>query len=461
MTVHSKDGTTWLTKLDRISALTSDCPSIVFNNIGHIIDHEMLCNAYHQLDGNKAAGVDRKSKVAYGEELDENLSQLLKKLRRGTYTPQPARIVEIPKEDGSKRPLAISCIEDKIVQSVVHQILSEIYEPIFSPASYGGRPGRGAHDALRALTKFSSQCPKGAIVEIDIQKYFNSIPHEEMMKCIEEKISDRRFLGLVKTLLQSPYLEDGRAVKNVKGCPQGSIASPILANIYLHKVIDEWFSTIRQTHIQGIAQQVRYLDDMVFVFQRESEAERFYKVLPKRLEKFGLKLHEKKSSLIKAGSIHAQKANTMGRKLPTFNFLGFTAYWGKARNGRDWRLKYTSRADRFSTKLKELRNYLWKRLATNDRGYLLWRIVKVIRGWINYHGISDNKRRVQTFILYCKRLLFRWFNRRGGRRRLTWERYVLILKRVRFPESWKTISMFTKRAEISSNANRAIGSRMR
>ncbi len=208
MAVHSKDGQRWLTKLKRISALVTKHPEMTFNNIGHIMDIEMLRELYRQLNGKKAVGIDKVSKVDYGKHLDENLKNLLIRIRRGVYKPKAARIVEIPKEDGSKRPLAISCIEDKLVQLAVQRIMDTLFEPSFLPCSFGGRANRSAHDALRALTQSTYENPKGAIVEIDIRKYFNSIPHTLLMRCIEEKIADKRFLGLVRTLIKNSAASD-------------------------------------------------------------------------------------------------------------------------------------------------------------------------------------------------------------------------------------------------------------
>ncbi|MFU7598350.1 reverse transcriptase domain-containing protein [Legionella pneumophila] len=268
MAVHSKDGITWLTKLKRIGELSANDDDLVFNNIGHLISADMLKEQYRQLDGKKAVGVDGVSKRAYGKRLDENINSLIRRIRRGTYKPKPARLTEIPKEDGSTRPLAISCIEDKIVQLAVSNILSEIYEPLFLPCSFGFRPGKSCHDALRALTAAVFPNVNGAIVEIDIRKYFNTIPHEALMKLLSNKISDRRFLKLIDTLISAPIHNGDKAVENVCGCPQGSIISPILANIYLHYVIDVWFAEISKTHIRGRAQVIRYADDSVPRAQR-------------------------------------------------------------------------------------------------------------------------------------------------------------------------------------------------
>lgn len=441
MTIHSNDGLSGSTKLDRISERSAKDKYAMFNNLGHLLNLDLLKELYHQLDGSKAVGVDRITKVKYGENLEGNLIKLLKHIRRETYRPRPARLVEIPKEDGSKRPLAISCLEDKLVQSAVNVILSKIYEPIFLPSSYGFRPDKSCHDALRALNKSTFRYWDGAIVEIDLRKYFNTIPHLELMNCLRKKISDERFLRLVNVLLKSPIIQGNQTTSNDLGCPQGSTASPTLANIYLHEVIDTWFQQISQTHLQGKTELVRYADDMVFVFQRSRDAKCFYEVLPKRLEKYGLSLHLEKSQLLPSGHMAAIKASQQGKCLSTYKFLGFVCYWGKSRNGY-WRLKYTSRKDRFTMKLKEIRQYLWGNLNPNDANTVLKTVVQMVRGWINYHGISDNDKRVKGFIKKCKRHLFNWFNRRGRRHPMTWKQFSEILRRINFPNHWKRIAMF-------------------
>ena len=441
MTIHSNDGQSGQTKLDRISELSVANDDMIFNNVGYLINLSLLKELYHQLDGKKAVGIDGVTKVDYGNNLEENLNGLLKRIRRGTYRSQPARIVEIPKEDGSSRPLAISCLEDKIVQSAVNLILTKIYEPLFLPCSYGFRPGKNCHDALRSLNKSTYQFWDGAVVEIDLQKCFNTIPHDRLMQCLSKKINDKRFLILINHLLRTPILEGKQMMANEIGCPQGSILSPTLSNIYLHEVVDSWFEQISKTHFRGKAEMVRYCDDMVFIFQQKDEAERFYNVLPKRLDKYGLILHTEKSHLIPSGHSEAKKANQRGERLPTYQFLGFTCYWGKTRNGY-WRLKFTSRQDRFTAKLKGLRNYLQERLNTSNTAEVLKSVVRVLRGWINYHGISDNDKRVKGFIYESKCILLTWFHRRGRKRLMTWKTFSMLLKKINFPERWKTVSMF-------------------
>jgi len=444
MSVHSNDGTTWLTKLKRLGELSAADKQIVFNNIGHVIDAKMLTEMYYQLDGKKAVGIDKVTKADYEKRLDGNIDDLIRRIRRGTYRPKAARITEIPKEDGSTRPLAISCFEDKLVQLAVSTILSKIYEPLFLPGSYGFRPGRSCHDALKALSQATFRNWDGAVVEIDIRKYFNTIPHVQMGEFLRKKISDGRFLRLIDILMTTPIAKGKQVIPNEIGCPQGSIASPILANIYLHHVIDEWFEFLKHNHFRGKVELIRYADDMVFTFENQTEAERFYRVLPKRLNKFGLEMHLDKSQILPAGHWAAMRAKRNGKRLPTFKFLGFTCYWGKTRKGY-WRMKYTSRHDRFAAKLKSMKEWLRKQLNARNTQAVIRKLIRGIKGWINYHGISDNQRRVGQFIELSRRALFRWFNRRGRKRYLSWGKFARILKAVGFPKQWKTVSMFKTR----------------
>lgn len=440
MTVTSVDGTQKTTKLERIGKRAMLRKDTVFNNLEHAVDLDLLSESYRQLDGKKAVGIDGETKVTYGNELKENLEGLLARIRRNAYKPQASRLVEIPKEDGSTRPLAISCFEDKIVQLVVSKILTAIYEPLFLPCSYGYREGVNGHEALRALMKYSNRNPNGATIEIDLRKYFNSIPHSSLQGILREKISDKRFLKLVEKLIRAPVMANGRAELNKIGCPQGSIISPILSNIYLHHVIDSWFHEIGKSHLRGRAEMVRFADDMVFVFQFKGDAEKFYEVLPKRLEKYGLKLHEDKSSMIWSGSKAAEEAAKKGERVPVYKFLGFVCYWGRSRAGW-WRLKYKSRSDRLAGKLKGLRKHL-KESLSEETHKVLERVRRIVVGWVNYHAISDNQRRVGSFILLSKRALFSWINRKGGKRKMNWERFGGLMKQIKYPQNFRTTSMF-------------------
>lgn len=441
MAVHTACGEQKTTKLECIGKRAIYRKDTLFNNIGYVVDLDLLRECYQELDGKKAIGIDGVTKEAYGRKLEDNLQDLLARIRKHAYKPQASRVVEIPKEDGSTRPLAISCFEDKIIQLAASKVLTAVFEPQFLPCSYGYREGINGHEALRALMKYSNQFPAGATLEIDLRNYFNSIPHDQLQGILKEKISDKRFLKLVEILIRAPVMTNGKSELNRLGCPQGSIISPILSNIYLHHVVDSWFAEISKSHLQGKTEMVRFADDMVFVFQKSEDAERFYKVLPKRLEKYGLKLHEGKSSLLKSGSKEAEAAGKRGEGIPTYKFLGFICYWGKSRKGW-WRLKYKSRADRFTGKLRGLREYLRKSLNQETKA-TIERVKKIVVGWVNYHAISDNQRRVSSFILLSKRALFRWINRKGGQRKMNWTTFEKLLKEMKYPQSFKTTSMFT------------------
>lgn len=442
MSVHSTDGSTWSTKLQRIGELSARDKSQVFNNLGHIISVDWLRELYRQLDGSKAIGIDGVTKDSYGANLVENLNDLMRRIRRGQYLPKPARIVEIPKEDGSTRPLAISCIEDKLVQLAASKILGEIYEPLFLSSSYGFRPNLSCHDALKALIQATYKMQDGAVVEIDIRKYFNMIPHGPLFEFLNKKISDSRFLKLLDVLVKAPTLQDGEIIENDAGSPQGSILSPVIANIYLHHVIDEWFSAISKSHLKGDAVEIRYADDMVFVFQYASQAEKFYRVLVKRLSKYGLEMHEAKSGIIPSGSNAAARAHAAGKRLPVYKFVGFTCYWGLSLSGKFWRLKVKSRSDRKRAKLNGLRKFLKENRNTMNTPLLISRIKAVVRGWTNYHAVSDNQRQVSSFIYESKHILFKWFNDRGGRKRWNWDRFVHLLNRVNYPTVPKLVSLY-------------------
>jgi RNA-directed DNA polymerase len=454
MTVQQIDRESGTTKLERVSWRSKIDPKIVFNSLGHIITEDLLHEAYAYLSARKAVGIDNVTKEQYGKDLVANIGQLIIKIRRGKYRPQASRIVQIPKEDGSCRPLAISCFEDKIVQWAVSKILEAVYEPLFLPYSYGFRPKLNCHEALREAMHSSHVFKDGALVEIDIRKCFNRIPHKPLMEFLKEKISDSRFLKLIEKLITAPTIEDGNAVPSMVGCPQGSIVSPILCNIFLHHVVDEWFDKVSRTHLKGGANLVRYADDMVFFFERKEDAKRIFNVLGKRLDKYGLEMHEEKSALLPSGSYCAQRMALKGERMPTFKFLGFTCYWGKARAGF-WRLKLKSRSDRYTCTLKRLKVFLRENLTCKDADVLLQAIIRRIKGWINYHAVSDNARRVSSFLLDVKRILLKWFNRRGCKRAMTWHKLHVRLTRVGFPKTFKITSMFATKAKTTDSSRKA------
>ncbi len=433
----------WKTKLEAIQRVSKNRPDELINNVMHILDLDLLKEVYRQLNGKKAVGIDGIDKEKYGQNLEDNLQKLLDKIHGLKYLAKPSRIVEIPKEDGSKRTLAIGCLEDKIIQGAVYIILQAIYEPIFLNCSYGFRPKRSCHDALKALNYCTYPIKQGAVIDMDIAKCFDTIPHNKMMEVLGRKISDKRLIRLIGRIMKSPTIDQNKTIKpKLIGCPQGNLLSPILANIFLHEILDVWFEGLKGKYLVKPANLIRYCDDVVIIFDDPKEAAKVYKALPKRLSKYGLQMHMGKSQLIPTGRIAALKANKKKEPFSTYKFLGFTCYFGKSIKG-SYRLKFTSRKDRFTTKLKEIRELFKENLNVRNSNSFLKQIATIMRGWINYHGVSDNSRRVNSFIEKCRNLAYWWFNRRGKKQAMTWDKLHSILKRVNYPRTWKIISMFT------------------
>lgn len=398
---------------------------------------DLLRTCFHSLDAKKAVGVDGITKEQYGKNLETNLRELLKRIRNGSYHPQPARIVEIPKVDGSTRPLAISCTEDKIVQEAVRQILEQIYEPHFLNCSYGFRPGRNAHQALADLDKRLLKENCRAVADIDLRKYFNTIPHKPLGKLLQKKVKDRRLLYLIIKLLKAPTLDkDGKAQRNELGSPQGSILSPLLANIYLHYVLDEWFIQVNKEHLRGAAHMVRYADDVLFTFGQMEEAQVSHKCLIARLDAFGLTVNAAKTRIIHCGPKIARWHAEAGKEMPTFSFLGFLHVWGQSMNRKRneifWRIKRRTDPARYRKKLSETKKHLMER--RHSKGLIPYTI-SVVRGYLNYFAVNDNLSRISQFLACIKRLLYRALNRRSQKRSYTWERFQKVLDLNGYPRA--------------------------
>jgi RNA-directed DNA polymerase len=417
-----RGGTTATTGIERIATRARQAPQTRYTALMHYFTIDNLRACFEALDGSKAPGVDGVTKAMYGQHLEANLQALHAKLHRMSYRPQPVRRVEIPKDDGSTRPLGISCTEDKIVQELARRILDAIYEPTFIETSYGFRPGRSCHDALRQLNQEMMTQPVQWIADLDLARFFDTMPHTQILAILAERIADQTFLRLIARMLKAGIQTPGGVVYDELGSPQGSIVSPVIANAFLDHVLDQWFVTTVTQHCRGYCALLRYADDALVLFECEDDAHRFMRVLPLRLGKFGLCLNAHKTCLLGGGKYHARQALWHRQRLPSFDFVGFTHYWGRTRTGKV-RLKRKTSKKRLRRALVEINR--WLRQARNVQPLPdLWQAVaRKMRGHFNYFGVTDNSRALSRFEHAVHRLLFKGLNRRSQRRSFTWESF--------------------------------------
>ena len=421
------------TKLARIEEIARNKPNEIFTSLYHLLNEEMLLQCHGELAGNKAAGVDKVTKSAYEENLAENIRNLVERLKRQGYRPQPARRTYIPKGDGkSKRPLGIPAYEDKIVQMGLNKILQAIHEPVFLDLSYGFRPGRNCHDALKALNRNIQREKVSYIVEVDIRGFFDHVDHEWMKKFIRHRISDPNILRLVARFLKSGIMEDGEFKDTEEGTPQGGIVSPTLANIYLHYVLDLWFSKAVTKHCRGQASMIRYADDFVCCFQYKDDAERFHAELIKRLAEFNLEIAEDKTKIFMFGRFAEENLKRIGQGKPqTFDFLGFTHYCSKNRNGK-FRVKRKTSKKKFKQKVQEFKEWV-KSVRDNAMTDIIRTVKAKLVGHYRYYGITDNSVMMKKYRHQVIMLLFKWLNRRSQRKSFTFEKFNLFLKFHKLP----------------------------
>ncbi len=410
------------TKLNLITTKAGKEAKCRFNNLVYLLNKENLRDSFYKLKKDRASGIDGQSFEDYEKDLERNLEGLVDRMKRQAYKPQAVRRAYIPKANGQKRPLGIPTVEDKMVQMCMARILNAIFDVDFVETSYGFRPGRSGHDALNKLDKIIMTKPVNHIIDADIKGFFDNVNHDWLMKCLEQRISDKDLLRLIKRFLISGYVEAGQYYATEEGTPQGGVISPILANIYLHYVIDLWMMKVIKKQCQGYVEMVRYADDFIICAQKKEEAKKILEWLKVRLAKFGLELAEEKTQIIEFGRYAEENARKRGEKPRTFRFLGMTHYVDKTRKG--W-FKVGRKTDgkKFRMKVKEINDWL-KQIRNMKAITEWWKILQAkLRGHYQYYGISGNYVGVRCFYEAVKRLLFKWLNRRSQKKSFNWKTF--------------------------------------
>jgi len=432
------------TKFHHIARKACNEPGFKFTSLYHLMNMGLLRGCFQQLRKDAAAGIDSMTKGMYAENLESNLTDLVGRLHRMAYIPQPVRRKYIPKPGSAKqRPLGILCFEDKLVQAGLVRILESIYEQDFIEDSYGFRPSRSCHDALRALSVTVEYKPVNHIVEADIKGFFDNVNQEWLLKFLAHRVGDKRIQRIVKRILKAGVSEDGSVTISDNGTPQGGVISPLLANIYLHYTLDIWFERIYRRSCSGYARLIRYADDFVVCFQHKADAERFRHELLQRLGKFNLEVEPTKTKTMEFGRFAIQNAAKRRAKPEVFDFLGFTHYCSTKRNGKGFRMKRVTARKKFVAKVRIFKE--WLKISRTWKTEEIWdRVASKLRGHFNYYGVTDNYLGIIRFDYQVRRLLFKWLNRRGKRGCLTWERFNVMLQRFQLPKPRIMVSMFVK-----------------
>ncbi len=393
-------------------------------NLASYINVETLRAIHKQMNKYKAYGIDKVTKEDYEQNLEANLLNLVKRMKSGSYKPNPIRRVYIPKDESDKkRPLGISCYEDKLVENAIAQILTQIYEPKFYSESFGFRPARNCHQAVREVIEDVQYRKTNYVVEADIKGFFDNVDHDWLMKFLKHDIADKKLLEIIEKFLKAGIMEDGKYLDSEKGTPQGNGASPILANIYLHYVLDNWFDVIVRRQCQGECYLIRYCDDFVCCFQNEREAKVFYERLQERFGKYGLELALEKTKILEFGRFSRENREKRGEKKPeTFDFLGFTFYCGMDGGKGFFRRRVKTSKKKFRSKIKVMKEWV-KNHRTMSLELIFKTVNAKLRGHYQYYGVTDNTREVKSFLNRTRWLLYKWLNRRSQKRSYTYDGY--------------------------------------
>jgi group II intron reverse transcriptase/maturase len=409
--------------LDRVRQAAKGDKQMRFTALLHHVNVELLCGSYYNLKRRAAAGVDGVTWEEYGNGLEERLADLHGRIHRGAYQAKPSRRVWIPKSDGRERPLGIAALEDKIVQAAVVRVLNQIWEEDFVDFSYGFRSGRSQHDGLDALYVGITGKKVNYVVDLDIRSFFDKVEHGHMEKFVRHRIGDERIVRLILKWMKAGVVEDGKWFETEEGTPQGAVISPLLANLYLHHVLDLWVMAWQRKVARGDMIAVRYADDAVLGFQHREDAEKFLEQLQERVRKFGLELHPEKTRLIEFGRYAAQRRAKHGEGKPeTFNFLGFTHICGKNHVTGYFQVYRKTIGKRMAAKLKQIRRKLRQGLHERTKDIGKW-LQSVVRGYFQYHAVPRNEERLKAFRHEVLRMWLWQLRRRSQRHRWSWERF--------------------------------------
>ncbi|WP_428356900.1 group II intron reverse transcriptase/maturase [Methyloprofundus sp.] len=407
------------------------------------MNKELLLECFTQLKGKAASGIDNITKDHYAIHLDANLDNLVERLHKMAYKPQPVLRIYIPKAGSQrKRPLGIPTLEDKLVQAGLVKILQAIYEQDFLNDSYGFRPLRSCHDALRALSQTVEGQPVHYIVEADIKGFFDNVDQEQLICFISHRIADKRILRLIKRFLKAGIQEDGQHKASETGTPQGGVISPLLANIYLHYTLDLWFEKCIKQKCKGYARLIRYADDYVVCFQIEAEAKHFKEAMETRLKQFNLEVAPEKTKQFEFGVFAQTKAKARGERAATFDFLGFTHYNSRSCDGKRYRMKRKTVSKRFTAKIVGYKEWL-KASRTLPTKQIMKTTAAKLRGHFAYYGVTDNSKSLQSFAYWVTKTLYKWLNRRGKRGCYTWEKFTKLLKLYPLPNPRITVNLLS------------------
>jgi group II intron reverse transcriptase/maturase len=415
------------TKQRRIAELARQMPGAVLRTLAHHIDYEWLCEAYRRTRKDGAAGVDGQTATEYAANLEANLRVLLERAKSGDYQAPPVRRVHIPKGNGAEtRPIGIPTFEDKVLQRAVAMVLEAVYEQDFLDCSHGFRPGRSPHSALDALWKVVMAMGGGWVVEVDIRKFFDTLDQRHLQGIVRQRIQDGVLVRLIGKWLNAGVMAEGQLSYPDAGTPQGGVISPLLANIYLHEVVDTWFERDVRPRLSGRGELIRYADDLVMVFASEADARRVLAVLPQRFARYGLTVHPEKTRLLWFGD----PRRSGGREPGSFDFLGFTHYWGRSRRG-GWVVKRKTASGRFTRALGRVAEWCQRHMHEPLRRQHA-ALTKKLRGHYGYYGITGNAVALGRFLYEVQRR-WHWALARRSQRGMTWDRFNRLLEVFRLP----------------------------